>query len=110
MPPKKQPGNNKAKTRRVVKIAEWAEAKHAESAIHIEGLDGSEFVIPPAVLWTEEQIMAARTGDAILQAKALFGDQYDAFCAAGGTPVMVDELIKDEWGLRPPESSASSTS
>lgn len=87
-------------------------------AIPVEA-GGRTFIIrPPHLLSDDEyqQLMAADDDDLVAQARMMV-DDYDGFTAAGGSALLVTEIvkrsvadIKDEQGVTPGESEGSSGS
>jgi len=61
------------------------------------------FHIPPPVLWPDK---VYEVGD-IEGARILLGDDYEAYCAAGGTAKLLSVIIAKSVGATVPESPAS---
>jgi hypothetical protein len=65
-----------------------------------------EFTLPPSPLWPD----AVYEVPNIDGAKILLGDQYDAFCEAGGTAALLFRIYAIHNGASLPESEASTDS
>jgi hypothetical protein len=72
--------------------------------------DGKSITIPQRALWPDAALTAAQNEDIVAAARALAGDNYDAFLEAGGTAVLLWEAITDSLGADNPESKASTDS
>lgn len=64
------------------------------------------FTIPPPVLWPEEAIRLIGV-DAYGVARAVLGDEYDAFIAAGGTGPLLMRMVEEQEQIAAGESPAS---
>lgn len=73
--------------------------------IEIEA-DGQTFTVPPPELWPDVAIEQATT-DPIAAARALLGDQYDAYRQAGGSAALLFYIVQKESGVPVGESGAS---
>ena len=82
-------------------------AEHPD--IEIETDDGQVFVVPPAQLWSDEQIKQIQNSgeNALIMARALLGDEYDKFVAAGGTAALLAHIVAESGKAGVGESSAS---
>lgn len=88
-----------------ISLDDYKEQK-LEDALVVEA-GGRDFTILPPELWAEEASQLDETDVRGFAAVALGGEaELDAFCAAGGSPVLVGSLFKDHYGA-PGESSAS---
>ena len=90
-------------------IRDYRESK-ASQAIEIEGDDGQVFTVPAPELWPDSVLEHAQAGDEVGAAKALLGDDYDAFTKAGGTLLMLADLVFADQGATVGESGASPSS
>lgn len=88
--------------RRVVRLADWVEAQRTEAAIDIV-TDTETFTIDPPHLWPDAALARALVGDTLGVARALLGDRYEAFVAAGGSAAMLDKIIGEQHGATPGE-------
>lgn len=95
--------------RRRIVLDDYKGKKRDEGAIDIETADGV-FSIDPPELWSDEAAAAAAANDGPGIARALLGDKYDAFIAAGGSGTVIMSIIADEHRAPVGESDASSSS
>ena len=66
--------------------------------------------VPPPILWPDAAISAFADNDFLTAAQALLGDDYEAFVGAGGTALLLFNILKDHQGVSPGESPASTDS
>lgn len=103
-----------------VNLADYKERKADEGSIDVDLPDGTTFRIPPPELWPDLvtlriQAEQASPSDAPYtheqMARDIVGtEEFDHFVAQGGTATLFHMLLKEEHGLEPGESSASSSS
>jgi hypothetical protein len=80
-----------------IKLADFKAAKAEEGKIIIEADDGTEFVIPPAILWPDEVNVLAVQGRHVEAARLVLGeDVYDKFVAAGGNAQILGAVVREE--------------
>lgn len=82
--------------RRHVVLADFKAKKEQEGAIDIE-TDAGVFTIPPPELWPDEAI-EQMDSDPVAASKALLGDRYTEFVAAGGSAALIMAIVGDEVG------------
>ena len=85
------------------KVVAEAAKKHPD--IQIEITDKLTVAIPPPQRWNDDLIDIA--ADAVALTKKLLGDKYQPFVAAGGSAMLLLEIIKESSGVSLGESSAS---
>lgn len=90
---------------RKFKLTEFREKIEAEGTIVVELDDGEPIRIPPPLLWPEPM---PRGWEA--QQKAILGEQYERWVAAGGSGKLLNAIIEEAQGASTGESSASSDS
>lgn len=81
------------------------EAAEKHPNIEVELPNGDTASFPPPQRWSDEMVEAA--SDAVKIAKLLLGDKYAAFTAAGGSAMILLDIIKEASGVSLGESSAS---
>ena len=77
--------------------------KHPDIEVEMPGGEVASF--PPPQRWSDEYVNAA--GDAVKIARLLLGDKYEAFTAAGGSAMILLDIIKEASGVSLGESSTS---
>lgn len=91
-----------------VKLADYIERHNAEAATIIELPDGSEVVVPPAELWSDEAHDAAIAGNIRDSVVLILGaDEYARFTKAGGNWRMINGIVAEQQGLDVGKSPAS---
>lgn len=90
--------------KRHVVLSDFKARKEQEGAIDIE-TDSGVFTILPPELWPDAALDP--DADPITGARALLGDRYDDFVAAGGSAAIISAIVTDEHGLSMGESPAS---
>ena len=94
-------------TAKTYDLAEIIKAEREKTEPVIIKVGELSIALDPPVLWPD----AVYEIDDIAGAKMLLGDDYDAFCAAGGTSKMLFYAIVPElFGANLPESDASTDS
>jgi hypothetical protein len=98
-----------------VNLAAYKAEKQAEHGIEIEGENGEVFRVDPPHLWPDEVLEQLDTAGGLSTgtvrvARALLGDQYDAFVAAGGSAALLSMIVEDQVRGALGESQASSPS
>jgi len=81
-----------------------AEIRDEHEQIEIETDDGQVFSIDPPELWPDDVLAAANP---VESARAVLGDRYSAFLAAGGSAGLVSVIVERESKARLGESAAS---
>lgn len=83
-----------------VLLSDFKAKKEEEGAVDIDCGDGKVFRIPPPVLWSDEQLSAARSAqaDPIGAYRSIF-PWYDEFVAAGGSAAILDAVIQEQAGV-----------
>lgn len=81
-----------------VKLSDFKERKEIEGAIDVEMDDGQVFRFPPPELWPDEFTRTRKDMAPEEQARALLGEQFDAFIAAGGTIMLALSIVGDHHG------------
>lgn len=64
---------------------------------------GQEFTILPSSLWSDAAFTVEQTGDVVAAAKAMLGDSYDGYVAAGGTAALLMLVVAEMQGAEVPE-------
>jgi hypothetical protein len=84
-------------------VVNEARGKHPD--IEVELPDGSVASFPPPQRWSDDLVEVA--GDAVAVTKLLLGDKYEAFTEAGGSAMILLDIIKESSGVSLGESSPS---
>lgn len=91
-----------------ISLAEFKARRRDDEALIIDTDDGGEFVVDPSVLWPDEAMALLAANDIVGAARAIIGDRYDAFIAAGGSAAILAAIIEEHAGGTLGESPASS--
>ncbi len=79
-----------------VKCMRVRTSQHTMPLVKIE-TDAGTFKIPPPDLWADD-VMLLSSVDPIGAARALIGDTYDDFVAAGGSAAVLMSIVNDVHG------------
>ena len=80
-----------------VNLTDYLDKKGSEGGFDIDLPDGSSIAIPPPEVWPEEVANAGQE-DVKAIAKALLGDRYDEFIAAGGSSFALASMVQEFGG------------
>lgn len=96
-----------------VKLTDRLEYQANKRGFEVELSDGAVLYVPPPELWTKEaRAVLAKKGTTFEQwHRALVdGDVYDQYLAEGGTPELLEAMLREHYRATRGESSASSSS
>lgn len=78
-------------------LSEFVERKRDQGAVEIVA-GGQTFTIDPPEVWSDEVLILSTT-DPVGAARALMGEQYEPFVAAGGSASRVLAILQDAHGV-----------
>jgi hypothetical protein len=88
-----------AKTRKTYDLAEVIERELAKKNDIIIKAGDKTFTVPPSILWPDKVFDVSDAEGARL----ILGDQYDAFCEAGGNAKLLFLIYAEHNGASLPE-------
>ena len=91
-----------------VNLADYIERHNAAAATIIELPDGTDLIVPPAELWSDEAHDAAIIGKVRESVVLILGAEgYDRLTRAGGNWRMLNGIIAEQQGVDVGKSPAS---